>query len=198
MQRKNIREDATEKSPPSRQTGKRDAQFDRQANDSQWALRIDTSMPVQGSVISKTAYESSPQPSEYVNVLRPSPDGEAATSGTQVKRRGDVLRQALKIGSVNEQPRAHPSGDDLKSEAKRSRPPELSWPGLPGEKNAEGAEDPQFTATWPSLPEEQAAVAAAPGHQMETSPSEEKPRTLERLRRLDEEQKGMLWSASRF
>jgi hypothetical protein len=198
MQGKNIRWDAAEKFPPSGQTGKRDVQFDRRTNDSQTAFRIDTRVPDQGFVLSETAYQSSPQPRESVNELPPSLDPEAATSATQVKRMGDVLRQALKIGLANEQPRAHPSEDDLKVEANGSRPPELLWPSLPGEKNAEGAEDPQFTATWPSLPGEQAAAAAAFGHQMETHPLEVKPGTLERLRRLDEEQKGMLWSASRF
>ena len=197
-ERKSIQEDFTEKLPPSRQNGKRGVQFDRRAAGRQENSRIDTRLAAQKSVMPEAAYDSKPRPSESFRELRPSPDSEAAASTSQVNMKGENFRRVDKGRPIKEQPKGHPPEDGIKVEEKRSGSPELRWPSLPGEKNAKGAEDPHFTATWPSLPEEQAAAAASLGHQMETHPSEEKLRKLERLRRLDEEQKGMLWSASRF
>lgn len=198
MQRKNIRENAAEKLRSLKQSGGRDGQFDRQAPDSQGDFRIDTSMPVQGSSIPEGAYESGPRPSEYVSELRSSPHYESAPSAVQVKRRESDFGQALRIGPVNEQLKALPSQDGPKFESTRSRSPEFSWPGLPGEKNYETAGASHLNPAWPDLPAEQPAGAGSFGHQMQPHPAEEKPQNIERLRRLDEEQKGMSWSVSRF
>jgi hypothetical protein len=200
-ERKNIRGDAAEKLRPLKQSGGRDAQdvqFDRQVDGRQRDLSIDTSMPAQRSAIPKAAYESRPQPSEYANELQSAPHREPAPSVAQDKRRGDDPRPAPKIGLVNERPKARPPKDDLIIETFRSRSPEFRWPSLPGEKNYAAAEASHLNPAWPDLPEEQPDGAASAGQQMKPHPPEEKPHNIERLRRLDEEQKGILWSASRF
>ncbi len=81
---------------------------------------------------------------------------------------------------------------------KRSRPAELRWPGLPDENSSEDVADAHFSAVWPGLPEEQSIGMRSVLQQMETCLSETELRAVERLQRLDEEQKGMPWNVLHF
>lgn len=197
--RKNIREDAGEKYPPYRLTGGRDLQLERQAVGRQGDFRIDTKMPVQGFARPEAAYESGPRPREDADELRSAPQLESAPSAAQVKWPGDDFGQAPRIGLADEHPNAQPSADGPKTEAIRIRASEFRWPDLPGEKNNDAAaEASQLNPAWPDLPEDQSAGAGAYGQQIKPYPAEDESRSIERLRRLDAEQKGISWSASRF
>jgi len=197
--RKNIRADAGGKYPPYRQTGGRDLQIERQADGRQSDFRIDAKMPVQGSAIPEAAYESGPRPREDADGLRSAPDLESAPSAAQVKRPGDDFGQAPKIGLADEHPKARPSEDGPKTAAIRMRTPEFRWPDLPGEQNNDAAaEASQLNPAWPDLPEDQSAGTGTFGQPIKPYSAEEESRSIERLRRLDAEQKGISWSASRF
>ena len=81
---------------------------------------------------------------------------------------------------------------------KRPGPTELSWPSLPGEKDSEDIRDAHLNSTWPVLPEERGAVAGPASDRLNQDPVEADARTRERIRRLDEEQKGKKWSELHF
>jgi len=198
MERKNIQADAAEKLRPVKQSGGRDEQFERQADGRQGDFSTAASMPAQRSALPEAVHQSRPRPREQVHELKSAPDCEPAASGVQAKRTGDDFAQTPKIGRVNERAKARPPQDDLKIEAIRSRSPEFRWPGLPGEKKDPAAEAFDLNPVWPDLPEEQPAAAAAFGEEMQPYSAPDQPRSIERLQRLDEEQKGISWSASRF
>jgi hypothetical protein len=83
-------------------------------------------------------------------------------------------------------------------EENQCRPAELQWPDLAEEKGFGNLTDVAFSTVWPSLPEEQSVNMRSGLQQMEIRLSEMEPRTIERLERIDEEQKGKSWNASHF
>lgn len=77
-------------------------------------------------------------------------------------------------------------------------PEDPRWPALPGEEETADAGDYSHPAIWPGLPASGSDRAAAPDGQAQSYPAGGRIRSEERLRRIDEEQKGKSWSASHF
>jgi hypothetical protein len=78
---------------------------------------------------------------------------------------------------------------------KHARPLELQWPHLQEEDGAESIPDANFPDLWPSLPEEQPLSRKPVLQQKQNCFLKPDTREIERLRRLDKEQKGRAWSA---
>ncbi len=89
-------------------------------------------------------------------------------------------------------------GNKENTEHKPASAAEFNWPGLPEENSCEDLPDPGFTAVWPSLPEEQPIDMRSGLKHMENRFTNMELREIERLQRLEVEQKGMAWSVSYF
>jgi hypothetical protein len=79
-----------------------------------------------------------------------------------------------------------------------SGPTELQWPFLPGEYGSENGSDLLSTPIWPNLPDENSTGMGSTQERANIRPVEAESAETERLRRLDEEQKGMTWIALHF
>jgi hypothetical protein len=79
-----------------------------------------------------------------------------------------------------------------------SGPTELQWPILPGEYGSENRSDLLSTPIWPNLPDEKSIGMWSTQERTKIRPVEAESAETERLRRLDEEQKGMTWIALHF
>jgi hypothetical protein len=195
---KNIQPDSGENFQPPGRTGLDVVPFEQQADDRQTGFRVAARTLVPPATKQDAANESRPRPSESSRGLQSSADSAVKTSAAPIIRSGDDRRPVNEGRLINGQRPAHPPEDRVKVDEKRSRPPVFHWPNLPGEKSSEDAGDSSLGATWPSLPEAPSAAAETFRHQPELSPSEAELRNIERLRRLDEEQRGIPWSALHF
>jgi len=172
--------------------------FDRQADDRQTGFQVAARTRVQPAIKQEAADESRPLPSESSSGLRSLSDAEVQTSASPIQRGGDDRSHIKEVRVIHGQRPTHPPENRVKVDEKRSRPPEFHWPDLPGEKSSEDDGDLSLGASWPSLPEAPPAAAESWRPQPETDRLEAESRNSERLRRLDEEQRGISWSASHF
>jgi hypothetical protein len=194
----NIRPDAGENFQPPSQTGKDVGSFGRQAENRQAGFQTIAGTPALPVLKQEGAYEKDARPKESSKGRPSLSNSEVKTSGPPVERRGDDRRHVKEVRLIDSRRPGRPAEQRVNGAEKRSRPPEFHWPNLPGEKTSVDAGDSNLSATWPSLPEAQSAAAESLWHQTETLPSEAGSRNIERLRRLDEEQRGISWSASHF
>ncbi|MCP4694481.1 MAG: hypothetical protein GY859_41010 [Desulfobacterales bacterium] len=183
---------------PMERSGKRVAQFDSQADNHQAGSRVDTGMQAPGEIKRETGNDSRPGATGSFNGLWPFSAPGLETPALHVKGKGDDLGHINEVRIINGQGKDYPLKDGEKVEEKISLSAELCWPSLPGEKDSQDVGGARFTATWPSLPEEQSADVKSLSNQMALHPSKAESRNIERLRRLDEEQKGTPWSGSHF
>jgi hypothetical protein len=79
-----------------------------------------------------------------------------------------------------------------------SGPTELQWPILPGEYGSENGSGLLSTTIWPNLPDEKSIGMGSTQERTYIRLVEAESAETERLRRLDEEQKGMTWIALHF
>jgi hypothetical protein len=169
-----------------------------QVDDSQISSRSDMRMPVFWEFKQQNAYETNPgsdgssKSPEILSVI------SAQSLTPQIQKSGNKYRHPEQ-GPMNDgRHRFHSLEKGKAIKEKRSRPAELRWPGLPDENSSEDVADAHFSAVWPSLPEEQSIGRRSVLQQMETCLSETELRAVERLQRLDEEQKGMPWNVLHF
>lgn len=87
------------------------------------------------------------------------------------------------------------NGKSKTIEDMRTRSPELQWPRLPEEDGFENIPDASCPDTWPSLPEEEPLSRKLVLQLKQKRLLKPDLRQIERLRRLDEEQKGRVWNA---
>jgi hypothetical protein len=141
--------------------------------------------------------------------IRPGPDGmsQAVTSAqdtagmmsTQQRPAGKDSAGPANAARIINGRRSVDQRPQMEKETGGTLPPtDLSWPSLPGEKETEDAGDARLTAAWPDLPAQRLAEAKPLSNQMDSYPAATGSRDIERLRRLDEEQKGRSWNASHF
>jgi hypothetical protein len=195
---KNIRPDSGQNSQLPGRTGLGIVPSEPQADDRHAGFQVAAGTRVQPAIKPEAAYESRLRPSEISKGGRSFPDSAAKTSASPIKSSGDDRRPVKEVRLVNGQRPDHPPENRVKVDEKRCRSPEFHWPDLPGEKSSEDAGNLSLGATWPSLPEAPSAAAESFWHPPETHPWEAESRNRECLRRLDEEQRGIPWSASHF
>jgi hypothetical protein len=194
----NILSDTPEDFQPPSRTGKDVGSFDRQTEDRPAGYQTAAGAPAFPAIKQETAYEKRPRPNESSKGRTSLSDVGFKTSAPPINKSGDDLGHVNEFRPSSGQSRAQPAEERVKVDEKRSRPPEFHWPDLPGEKSSEAAGDLNLGATWPSLPQAPSAAAASWRPQPETHLWEAGSRTSERLRRLDEEQRGVSWSALLF
>jgi hypothetical protein len=197
-QSQNIRPDGGENFQPPRQTGQDVGSFGRPAENRQAGFRTLAGTPALAALKPEGADEKDARPRE-------SSKGRPSVSHSKddifvppVNRRGADPRPLKDVRLIDSRRPGRPADRRVNGGEKRSRAPEFHWPSLPGEQTSEDAGDSNLSASWPSLPEAQSAAAESRRHQTETLPPQAASRNRERLRRLDEEQKGISWSASHF
>ena len=194
----NIRPDTAENFQPPSRTGKDVGPFGRQVEDRQAGYQTAEGTRVPPAIKQEAAYEKRPRPNEFSKGRPPLSDAGFKTPAPPIEKSGDDLRHVKAVRPSSGQRRAQPAEERVKVDEKRSRPPKFHGPALPGENSPEAAGDLNLGATWPSLPQAPSAAVASWRPQPETHPWEAESRTSERLRRLDEEQRGASWSASPF
>lgn len=173
-------------------------QSDLQANGSRKSSRSDTRMPVFRAVKRQTAYEKNPGPDGPLTSPGISPVAVAQNVTSHIPKSGNENRHPEQ-GRMNDGRHwFHPFEKREVVKDKRSWREELQWPGLPEENSSENVADAHLSTGWPSLPEERFIGMGSVLQQMETCLSETELRAIERLRRLDEEQKGMPWNVLHF
>ena len=169
-----------------------------QTDDSQISSRSDMRMPVFRKFKQQNANETNPGSEGSSKSPGISPVAAAQTLTSQIKKSGNKYRHPEKCPMNDGRNRFHSLEKGKAIKDKRSRPAELRWPGLPDENSSEDVADADFAAIWPSLPEEQSIGMRSVLQQMETCLSETELRAVERLQRLDKEQKGMPWNVLHF
>ena len=180
------------------QTGRRGGQDYPKASEHQAGLRVNTRMPVLRELNQDAGDNTQPGPGDATKGMASSPGTGGKTPVSQIKSGGDDFRPVVEIGIVNGRRSASAPQDREKVAEKTSPPSELSWPSLPGEKDSDDVRNPHLSATWPALPAEHPAEVTSSSNQVTPHPTEAESRNMERLRRLDEEQKGRPWSESHF
>ena len=126
----------------------------------------------------------------------PNTGGQASASQSPVGQ--ESVRPVSDARITSGQHHAYRRQEGEKDPEKALPPAAPPWPGLPGEEESEDIRDSDLTAAWPDLPEKQSAEVTSPSNQMESYRTTAGSRDMERLRRLDEEQKGRSWNASHF
>jgi len=184
--------------PASEQSGRQDDHGYPKEPEHEADSLVDTLRPVHREISPATGSDTQAGMGESFKELGSSPGTGVKAPPSQTKSSGNDFRQVNEVRIVNDQGTTYPPGDREKVAEKISTPAELSWPSLPGEKDSEDVRDPHLAATWPSLSAERPSEVTLPANQMELHPTEAETRNIERLRRLDEEQKGRPWSASHF
>jgi hypothetical protein len=182
--------------PASEQSGRRGEQSYRRAPEHEAKFPVDTRKPVDREIKRDTGYDTRAEPGDSFKELGSSPGTGVEAPAALIKSSRDDPAHVTEVRIINDQraaSRPHPIQEVAEH---TSPPPELSWPSLPGEKDSEDAGDSHLTATWPRLSEERSAEVTSSSNQVEPHPSEETSHNIDRLRRLDEEQKGRPWSAS--
>jgi len=194
----NIRPDGGENFQPPRRTGKDVGSFGRPAENRQAGFQTIAGTPAAAVLKPERAYEKDAWPKEFSKGRPSLSNSELKISVPPVNRRGDDPRPVKEVRLIDSRRPGRPAEQRVNGGEKRSRPPEFHWPSLPGEQASEDSGDPNLSASWPSLPEAPSAAAESRRHQTETLPPPAGSRNRERLRRLEEEQRGTSWSASHF
>jgi hypothetical protein len=182
--------------PVSEQSGRRGEQSHRRAPEHAANVPFDTRKPVDREIKRDTGYDTQAEPGDFFKELGPSPGTGVEAPAALIKGSRDDPGHVTEVRIINDQ-RAASRPHSIQEAVENTSPPaKLNWPSLPGEKDSEDAGDSQLTATWPRLSEERSAEVTSSSNQVEPHPSEERLHNIDRLRRLDEEQKGRPWSAS--
>ena len=155
-------------------------------------------MQARGEIKPATGFDPRPEPTGFFKRLRSSPVAGDETPDRLIQSSGNDSGHVNEIRISHEQRDLYALENKEKVEEKLTLPATLRWPGLPGEKDSEDVANTHPAATWPSLPDEGFSQLESLPNQMGLHPSEEALRKIERLRALDEEQKGKPWSASHF
>jgi hypothetical protein len=195
---KEFQSDTRENFRSERRTGGHTVQSDLQASGSRKSSLTDARIPVFREVKRQTAYEKNPFPDGPLNSPAISPVAVTQNVTSQINKSENEYRHPGQGRMNNGQHWFHPFEKKEVVKDKRSRPAELQWPGLPEEIGFEDVAEAHLSAVWPSLPEERLISKGSVLQQMETCLSETELRAIERLRRLDEEQKGMPWNVLHF
>jgi hypothetical protein len=156
----------------------------------------DTGPTVHRPLDEVTGHAPQPGPGGSLKESGSSPDSGAWPPGSQTKSIGNDPGQVDEVPIIFVRRSTELPQDEEKAEEKISPAAEFCWPSLPGEEVSEDVRDAHLAATWPSLSAERPSEVTLPANQMELHPTEAETRNIERLRRLDEEQKGRPWSAS--
>jgi hypothetical protein len=180
------------------QTGRWVPQDYPKTSEHEAGFRVNTRMPVLRELNQEAGYNTQPGPGGATKGMASSPGKGGKTPASQIKSGGENFRPMEEIGIVNGRRTASWPQDRENVAEKTSPPSELSWPSLPGEKDSDDVRDPHLWATWPVLPAEHPAEVTSSSNQVTPHPTETEPRDIDRLRRLDEEQKGRPWSESHF
>jgi hypothetical protein len=195
---KKFQPDTSENFRPERRTDGQPVQSDLQANGSRKSFRSDTGIPVFREVKRQTAFEKNPGSDGPLISPGISPVAADQHVTSQIQKSGNEYRHPEQ-GRINDVRHWFHSFDKREVvKDKRFRPAELQWPGLPEEIGSEDVADAHLSAVWPSLPEERFIGMGSVLQQMENCLSETELRAIERLRRIDEEQKGMPWNVLHF
>ncbi|MFO8089573.1 MAG: hypothetical protein R6U13_07040 [Desulfatiglandaceae bacterium] len=193
-----IQPDSNTKFRPGRRNDRYAVQSDLQAEKSRKFSQFDSKMTAFREVESHIVYEKNPGPEEFLMPSAISPAVPGQPPVPQIKKSRNGFKRSEK-GPMNAGQRlVHPFEKKEAIEMKPSGPPVLHWPDLPGENSSGNVSGSLFSAEWPSLPEEKSIDTRSVLQQMETRFTETEPGESERLRRLDEEQKGMKWIALHF
>lgn len=194
--RRITRPDAGPKSPAIVLSNRRVEQVYLKMSDRRADSQGDTGPTVHRPLDEVTGHAPQPGPGRSLKESESSPDSGAWPPGSQTKSIGNDPGQVDEIPIIFVRRSTDLPQDGEKAEEKISPEAEFCWPSLPGEEASEDVRDAHLTAGWPSLPGKRPAGATSPSNLMRVHPSEESARRVERLRRLDEEQKGNPWSES--
>jgi hypothetical protein len=195
---KKFQPDSGENFSSERRTAGPRVKLHLQRDSSQISSRSDMRMPVFWEFKQQNTYETNPGSDGSSKSPEISPVISAQSLAPQIKIIGNEYRHPEQCPMNDGRHRFHSLEKGKAIKDKRSRPAELRWPGLSDENSSEDLADTDFAAIWPSLPEEQSIGMRSVLQQMETCLSETELRAVERLQRLDEEQKGMPWNVLHF
>jgi len=196
--RRITRPDAGPKSPAIVLSDRRVEQVYLKMPDRRAGSQGDTGPTVHRPLDEVAGHAPQPGPGGFLKESGSSPDSGAWPPGSQTKSIGNDPGQVDEVPIIFVRRSTELPQDEEKAEEKISPAAEFCWPSLPGEEVSEDVRDAHLAATWPSLSAERPSEVTLPANQMELHPTEAETRNIERLRRLDEEQKGRPWSASHF
>ncbi len=146
----------------------------------------------------KSGHDLKPQPVQTSNLSETNSALESQSLTQKNKKNGNDFMYPERGTRTDELHRRQPIEKGPAIEENQCRPAKLQWPDLAEEKGFGNHTDVAFSTVWPSLPEEKSINMESGLQQMEIRLSEMEPRTIERLKRIDEEQKGKSWNASHF
>lgn len=184
-----MRPGTAENSQSTSRTTKGLEPVDRPTENRQTRLQSAGGKPAPAAIKPAGFYEKGPRPTESFKARPSFPNSGIKAAAPAVKSNDDDRRQVQAVRLINEQgPGRPPEGSEIGGQ-KRSRAPKFHWPDLPGENSSDDGRVPDGDAAWPDLP--RAAAADSRRLQPPTRPREAASRESERLRRLDEEQRGI-------
>lgn len=160
--------------------------------------QVDTRMPLHRKMEQEVGSDSQSESGKASRGMASAQDTQVKITASQIPGSGYDVGPVSEVRVSNGQRSAYSPRDTEKVDGKVAPPAELSWPSLPGETDFEDVRDSRLAATWPDLPEKPSAEVLSSSNQLEFHPTEAASRNIERLRRLDEEQKGIPWSESHF
>lgn len=160
--------------------------------------QLDNRMPLHRKAEQEVGFDTRPESGKDSRGLASAQDTEVRITVSQTPGSSDDVGPVSEVRVSSRQHSAHSPRDTEKIDGKAAQQAELSWPSLPGETDSEDVRDSHLTATWPDLPAKRLAGATPASSQMEYYRAAAGSRNMERLRRLDEEQKGKQWNELHF
>jgi len=193
-----MRPGTVEDSQPTSRTGKRVESIIRPAQNRQTGLQSAAGTPAPPAIKSNGVYQKGPRPNGSFKARPSLPVSGDQTAAPPIKSNDDDRRHIQEVRLINGQGPGRPPEESEIGGQKRFRPPKFHWPDLPGENRSADDRVSDGDPAWPNLPPAPSAAADSWWPQPHIHSWEAASRASERLRRLDEEQRGISWSASHF